>query len=53
VFSIYNLYARQNAYSIFFKTKNDNYALYLKKANAYKLSIFGTIFPSITYNFKF
>jgi ferric enterobactin receptor len=53
VFSIYNLYARQNAYSIFFKTKNDNYALYLKKANAYKLSVFGTIFPSVTYNFKF
>ena len=53
VFSIYNVYARENAYSIFFKTKNNNSALYLKKANAYKLSVFGTIFPSITYNFRF
>lgn len=53
IFSIYNVYARKNAYSIFFKTKNNNYALYLKKANAYKLSVFGTVFPSITYNFKF
>jgi len=51
--SIYNIYARKNAYSIFFKTKNDNYALYLKKVNAYKLSVLGTIFPSITYNYKF
>jgi ferric enterobactin receptor len=51
-FSIYNVYARKNAYSVFFRTKNDNYALYLKKVNAYQLSILGTIFPSITYNFK-
>lgn len=53
VFSVYNVYARKNAFSIFFKSKNDNNALYLKKANAYKLSVFGTIFPSLTYNFKF
>jgi ferric enterobactin receptor len=53
VFSVYNVYARKNAFSVFFKSKNDNNALYLKKANAYKLSIFGTVFPSLTYNFKF
>jgi ferric enterobactin receptor len=53
VFSVYNVYARKNAFSIFFKSKNNNNALYLKKANAYKLSVFGTIFPSLTYNFKF
>lgn len=53
VISVYNLYGRKNAYSVFFKTKNDNIPLYAKKANAYQLSIFGTIFPSITYNFKF
>lgn len=51
VFSIYNLYGRKNAYSIFFKPKSN--AIYYKRADAYKLSVFGTIFPSITYNFKF
>ncbi len=51
VFSIYNLYGRKNAYSIFFKPRSN--AIYNKKADAYKLSVFGTIFPSITYNFKF
>lgn len=52
-FSLYNVYARKNAYSVFFKTKNNNYALGLNKVYAYKLSVLGTIFPSITYNFKF
>ena len=42
VFGIYNVYGRKNAYSIFFKGKGD----------AYKLSILGTVFPSISYNFK-
>jgi hypothetical protein len=46
-FSIYNLYARKNAYSIFFR--NDRGTL----SNAFKLSVLGTMFPSITYNFEF
>jgi len=46
-FSIYNLYGRKNAYSIFFR-KNPG-----STVNAYKLSIIGTVFPSITYNFEF
>ncbi len=46
-FSIYNLYARKNAYSIFFRRRPGS------PANAYKLSIIGTVFPSITYNFEF
>ncbi|WP_416866645.1 MAG: TonB-dependent receptor [Imperialibacter sp.] len=49
-FSIYNVYARKNAYSVFFKPNNQ---AAVNQANAYKLSIFGTIFPSITYNFSF
>jgi len=52
-FSIYNVYARKNAYSVFFKPSNQSFAQYLNQANTYKLSIFGTIFPSITYNFSF
>ena len=46
-FSIYNLYARQNTYSIFYR-KNIS-----RGSNAYRLSVLGTIFPSFTYNFEF
>jgi len=46
-FSIYNLYARQNAYSIYFKRDRQNVF------GAYKLSILGTMLPSLTYNFQF
>ena len=47
VFSIYNVYARKNAYSVFYKLSSASLT------DAYKLSIFGTAFPSLTYNFKF
>ncbi|MGA0555055.1 TonB-dependent receptor [Larkinella sp. VNQ87] len=47
VFSIYNVYARKNAYSVFFKLNS------AALNDAYKLSVFGTAFPSLTYNFKF
>ena len=43
VFSVYNLYGRKNAYSISF----DSYG------KASKLSILGSAFPSISYNFSF
>ncbi len=46
-FTLYNVYARKNAYSIFFESNENN------KIQAKKLSILGTIFPAITYNFKF
>lgn len=45
-FTIYNLYGRKNAYSVFFKNEGN-----LLKAN--KLIIFGAPIPSISYNFKF
>ena len=45
--SIYNLYARRNAFSVFFKKEEGT------PSNAYKLSILGTMFPSFTYNFEF
>ncbi|QJW90691.1 TonB-dependent receptor [Spirosoma taeanense] len=47
VFAIYNVYAHKNAYSIFYRLNNR------ADKDAYKLSIFGTTFPSLTYNFKF
>lgn len=47
VFSIYNVYARRNAFSIFFA--GDGSA----NNTARRLSILGTIVPSVTYNFTF
>jgi hypothetical protein len=46
VFSIYNLYARKNPYSIYFI--NDN-----SRARAYRLAVFGMFIPSITWNLYF
>ncbi|WP_229311171.1 TonB-dependent receptor [Larkinella soli] len=45
-FSVYNLYARKNAYSVFYRF--NSYAA----GDANKLSIFGAAIPSLTYNFK-
>jgi hypothetical protein len=47
VFSIYNLYGRQNAASINFRQNQDS-----GLNEAVRLSIFGIV-PSVTYNFKF
>jgi hypothetical protein len=44
--SVYNLTGRRNAYSIYFKSENGT-------VKGYKLSIFGSAIPTITYNFKF
>jgi hypothetical protein len=45
-FSLYNVTGRKNAYSVYFKSEGG-------KFDAYQLSIFGTVIPSITYNIKF
>jgi hypothetical protein len=45
-FSIYNLYARQNAYSIYFQRNGG-------VLDAYQLSVFGTIIPSCTLTYYF
>ncbi|MDR2125209.1 MAG: TonB-dependent receptor [Prevotellaceae bacterium] len=47
-FGLYNVYGRQNPYSINFKENKDN----PQKIDAEQLSLFRWI-PSITYNFKF
>ena len=49
VFGIYNLYAHQNAYSIYFRTNKDDPS----KKEAVRLSIIGSMIPSVTWNFKF
>lgn len=47
VFSIYNLYGRKNAFSVFFDDVNGS------PPQAYKLSVLGIPFPSLSYSFKF
>jgi len=46
-FSVYNVYAHKNAYSVFYKFDPR------QSTDAFKLSIFGTVFPSLTYNVRF
>ncbi len=47
-FSIYNLFGRRNAYSVFWQKDGDSQEL-----RPYRLAILGSIFPSITYSIKF
>ncbi|MEZ5105967.1 MAG: TonB-dependent receptor [Draconibacterium sp.] len=47
--SLYNVYARRNAYSIYFRQNESNPSV----IDATRLSIIGTIIPSITYNINF
>jgi hypothetical protein len=49
VFSIYNVYARRNAYLVYFKQSDTNRL----DTEAIRLSVFGAPIPSVTYNFKF
>ncbi len=49
VFSIYNVYSRDNAFSVFFRQNKDNPT----KTEAVRLAIFGAMIPAVTYNFKF
>ena len=48
-FGVYNVYARRNPYSVFFRQNDINPAA----TEAVQLSIFANIIPSITYNFTF
>lgn len=49
VFSVYNVYARKNAFSVYFQPNADN----SRVTEAIRYSVFATIIPSVTYNFKF
>ncbi|MDR7129478.1 hypothetical protein J2X69_001815 [Algoriphagus sp. 4150] len=42
VFSLYNVYGRKNPFSVYFT----------QRGNAFQLSVLGSAFPSISYNFK-
>jgi hypothetical protein len=49
VFSIYNVYGRRNPYSIYFRQNEDN----PNKTEAVRLSVLGSVLPSVSYNFSF
>lgn len=49
VFSVYNIYNRQNAFAVFFRPNEDN----TQVSEAVRLSVIGSFIPSISYNFKF
>ena len=46
-FAVYNVYSRDNAYSIFFRNNMG------EPPKAYKLSVLGNAFPSVMFNFEF
>lgn len=48
-FGVYNAYNRRNPYSIYFRQNETNPTV----TEAVQLSIFGSIIPSVTYNFQF
>ena len=49
VFSVYNLYARRNAFTVYFRQNEDN----PNRTEAVRLSVLATVLPSVTYNFNF
>lgn len=52
--SLYNAYARQNPFSIYFSQGNERQSASQPLAtSARQLSIIGSIIPSVSYNFKF
>ena len=54
MFSVYNIYARKNPFSIYFSQKDDRTATGLTMdSQATQLAIIGTLIPSVSYNFKF
>jgi hypothetical protein len=65
VFSVYNVYARQNPFSVFFRQGTETVSLTgptgirytetlpAKTTEAVRYSVFANIIPSATYNFKF
>lgn len=46
--TLYNVYSRRNAYSVFFRTSETG-----NQINAFKLSVIGQIVPALSYTFKF
>lgn len=53
-FSIYNVYSRDNTYSVFYrKSPQSPYGTLESRYDIFRMSIIGVPIPSVTYNFKF
>jgi hypothetical protein len=52
-FSVLNVYARKNAYSVTYRRDEPNEANNYQVFNLYKIYLIGKPFPTITYNFMF
>jgi hypothetical protein len=52
-FSVLNLYARKNTYSVFYKKEKPSEKNNYKEYSLYKLYLIGIPMPTLTYNFKF
>jgi stage III sporulation protein SpoIIIAA len=54
VFSVYNIYGRKSTFSTYFVQSDDRLSAgQVPQAEAHRVSIIGTMVPSISYNFKF
>ena len=54
VFSVYNLYGRRNPFSIFTRQTRDRVPVATPvTTEAVRLSVIGSVIPSVSYNFKF
>ena len=52
-FSVYNLYGRNNPYSVYYKKSTPGPQNEYRRYSLYKLSVIGIPVPSLTYNFTF
>ena len=52
-FAIYNVYARNNPYSVYYKKSTPGESNNYQRYSLYRLSVIGAAVPSLTYNFKF
>jgi len=46
--TLFNVYGRRNAYSVFFRTNENG-----RQVDAYRLTVLGQIIPALSYTFKF
>ncbi|MEQ9221734.1 MAG: TonB-dependent receptor [Cyclobacteriaceae bacterium] len=53
VVSVYNVYARQNPFSIYFSQGTDRQGTSAVETSATKMSMLGSFIPAVSYNFKF
>ncbi len=52
-FSVYNVYGRNNPYSVYYKKSVPNSTNDYRQYSLYKLSVIGIPVPTLTYNFRF